>query len=194
MNLIHIHKHKGKNPVKNKYILLILSGLLSASANAEQKEYVVNLYATVEEVLEVELIDESGNPAPTSTSIEYEVNPDPNGGQVLNAHGIFKNHKLNSNVAGVIFEVNRSLSALTVPGSLNPASIMSQLTLVPSGCDELINTFPVRGTANTQLEMPSTLTTGGRLCETQVDHEYLNNMFPAGNYSSELKIAINPKL
>ncbi|MCR9845771.1 hypothetical protein [Vibrio antiquarius] len=178
--------------MKNKYILLILSSLLSASANS--KEYVVNLYADVQQVVEVELIDESGNPAPISTNMQYELNPNTNGGQVLKAHGIFKNHKLNSNVTGVSFEVIRSLSALTVPGSLDPTSITTHLSLVQSDCDEVFTTTHDIGTANVQLGIPTTLTDGGRLCETQVDHEYQNNMFPSGNYSSELKIAINPIL
>lgn len=192
-NMIFINNHKGKDLVKNKYNLLILSTVLAASTHA--KEYVVNLGIDVPEFLEVELIDESGNPAPISTSMNYQLNPDPNGGQVLNATGIFKNYRLKSNVRGANFAVTRSLSPLTVPSNVNADSIITQLSVVSSDCDETGVTAPVRLPSNQQTEMfPTVIKDGGRLCETRVDHEYLNNLFPAGTYSSELKITIDTSL
>ncbi|MCS0002860.1 hypothetical protein NB620_21590 [Vibrio alginolyticus] len=155
--------------MKNKYNLLILSTVLAASTHA--REYVVNLGIDVPQVIEVELIDESGNPAPLSTSLNYQLNPDPNGGQVLNADGIFKSHRVKSNVAGVNFAVTRSLSPLTVPGSVNAASIITQLSVISSNCDEIGVAAPVRVPSNQPAEIvPTLIKEDGRLCETRVDH------------------------
>lgn len=181
-------------------VLSVLSASLSLSASTQAKEYVVSLSTTVPQSIEVQLIDENGNPAPTSTSINYELKPGPNGGQVLNADNIFKNYKVQvqSNVSGAIFEVKRSLTPLTTPGGLANAglgdSIMTQLGVIGANCDET-PVAPVRGQSNKPLELlPTQITAGDTLCETYVDHEYLYGLLPAGNYSSELKIAINPKL
>ncbi|MCS0002859.1 hypothetical protein NB620_21575 [Vibrio alginolyticus] len=184
--------------MKKKHNWLILSATLSAtlSVSANAKEYVVNLYTDVPQVVEVDLIDEVGNSSPLITSMEYQLGAGPLAGEVLFVNDIFENHKLSSNVQGIEFEVSRVVSSLTAPDGVDTSNIRSRLTIDSSNCDEDI---PGASSETFQANVPSSLLTstlseGGKLCKTAVSHEIYSKKFPSGHYNAEFKLNISPKI
>lgn len=177
--------------MKNKHNWLILSATLSATLSANAKEYVVNLHGDVQQVLEVDLIDTTGNPSPLYTN--RQMNVDHN---VMRGYDIFHNYKVSSNVPGIEFEISRHLSPLAMPAEVDPFFMRAILSAskYQSTCDENVTEWQIEKIASQEINLPtSTLSEGGRLCRTGVYYGYWKKL-PAGIYQSWLKLGIKPKL
>ncbi|MCR9845770.1 hypothetical protein, partial [Vibrio antiquarius] len=178
---------------KKKNNWLILSAALSAALSANAKEYVVNLHGDVEQILEVDVIDTTGNPYPLTSNLQMSIDDDNKGLDIW----MFNNYKLRSNVQGVEFEVTRYVSPLDVPAGTAPYDFYSFLDVNQNAsCDEKVTETFRRSNGSLPMSLPpSTLSAGGTLCPTNVAYRYRDfNKQPFGRYSSVFKLGINPKL